>query len=84
MKYVYYMNKNNTGNKIVSLKELKNELNKVCVSTTYVNEWLSVESTDLKKVQKVLRAIRKGEHYIIVRMMVHYVVTQRKEVMNND
>lgn len=65
MKYVYYMNKNNTGNKIVSLKELKNELNKVCVSTTYVNDWLSVESTDLKKVQKVLRAIRKGQHYII-------------------
>ena len=59
------MNKNNTGNKIVSLKELKNELNKVCVSTTYVNEWLSIESTDLKKVDKVLRTIRKGQHYII-------------------
>ena len=65
MKYVYYMNKNNTGNKIVSLKELKNELNKVCVSTTYVNDWLSIESTDLKKVDKVLRTIRKGQHYII-------------------
>lgn len=65
MKYNYYMNVNNTGYKLVSLQELKNELNKVCVSTTYVNDWLSVESTDLKKVNKVLRAIRKGEHYII-------------------
>ena len=65
MKYIYYMNKNNTGNKIVSLKELKNELNKVCISTTYVNDWLSVESTDLKKVDKVLRTIRKGTYYTI-------------------
>ena len=65
MRYEYYMNVNNTGYKLVSLQELKNELNKVCVSITYVNEWLSIESTDLKKVDKVLRTIRKGQHYII-------------------
>lgn len=66
MKYVYYMNVNNTGNKIVSLQELRNELNKVCVSTTYVNDWLFVESTDVKEVEKVLRAIRKGQHYLSI------------------
>ena len=64
MKYVYYMNKNNTGNKIVSLQELRNELNKV--STTYINNWLSIESTDVKEVEKVLRAIRKGQHYLSI------------------
>lgn len=66
MKYNYYVNVNNTGYKLVSLQELKNELNKVCVSTTYVNDWLSVESTDLKKVDKVLRTIRKGTHYNLI------------------
>ena len=65
MRYEYYMNVNNTGYKLVSLQELKNELNKVCVSITYVNEWLSIESTDLKKVDKVLRTIRKGQHYLL-------------------
>lgn len=66
MKYNYYMNVNNTGYKLVSLQELKNELNKVCVSTTYINDWLSVESTDLKKVEKVLRTIRKGTYYNLI------------------
>lgn len=66
MKYEYYMNKNNNGFIKVSLTELKNELNKVCVEYVQINEFISIEQTNLKKVEKVIRAIRKGTHYNIL------------------
>ncbi len=66
MRYEYFMNKNNEGFKKVTLTELKNELNKICVEIHYVNDWLGIESTDLRKVNKVLRTIRTGTHYHFV------------------
>ena len=66
MKYEYFMNKNNEGFKKVTLTELKNELNKICVEVHVVNGWIGIESTDLRKVNKVLRTIRKGTHYHFV------------------
>lgn len=67
MKYNYYYRIGNGETIKTTLQGLKNQLNKVCLKHEYINEWISIESTDLKKVDAVIRAIRKGQHYIFMR-----------------
>ena len=66
MRYEYYFKRGNEPYKKVSLQELRNELNKVCVKTIYINEWMSAEETDLRKVEGVIRAIKKGTRYNLI------------------
>lgn len=64
MKYNYYFKKGNEEYRLVTLSELKYELNKICLKHTYINEWISIGMTDLKYVEKVIREIKKGTHYV--------------------
>ena len=66
MRYEYYLKFKTDEFTKVSLSALRNALNKVCLKSQYINEWISIEETDLKKVEKVIRAIRKGTHYHIL------------------
>ena len=84
MKYEYFMNKNNEGFKKVTLTELKNELNKICVEVHVINDWIGIESTDLRKVNKVLRTIRKGTHYNFLHSDGTLCCYARKAVINNE
>ena len=65
MRYEYYLKFKTDEFTKVSLSALRNALNKVCLKSQYINEWISIEETDLKQVEKVIRAIRKGTHYYI-------------------
>lgn len=67
MRYEYYLKFKTDEFTKVSLSALRNALNKVCLKSQYINEWISIEETDLKQVEKVIRAIRKGTHYHILR-----------------
>ena len=64
MKYNYYFKKGNEQYRLVTLSELRKELNKVCVKHKTINEWICIEETDVKAVDKVIRAIRKGTYYV--------------------
>ena len=66
MKYNYYYRIGNGETIKTSLDGLRKELNKICVTYEHINEWICVEVTDPKKVEKVIRLIRKGTHYCMM------------------
>lgn len=82
MKYEYFIRKNNNPYEKVTLTELRNELNKICVTTTYWGH-IGIDSTDLKKVEKVIRLIRKGTYYNILSDEGSFSCYAKRAVTNN-
>lgn len=88
MKYSYYIKRVGKEAEKVSLQQLCNTLNKLCVKEEIDQETQAVVTTyDRAKVYKVLRQIRKGTTYTFVGNLDVYAMVECgycKEIKNDD